>query len=259
MNVLSKEDGEVTIDILALLKALWNHVILIAICTVAAALLAFLITKLFIPETYRAKITMYVNNRTTEGAQSITSADLTAAAKLVDTYTAIIKSEKVMSETIREAGVDMKTASLRKIVTTSAVNNTEVFDLYVTDTSKERAAALANAIADVSPAIIMEIVEGSSVKVIDDALIPTERYSPSYSRNLILGALIGFVAACAVVIVITLLDDTVKSTADFEGYKYPMLAVIPNLDEKEESGRYGYGYGYRRKNTAKTAERETAR
>ena len=68
MNVLSKEDGEVTIDILALLKALWNHVILIAICTVAAALLAFLITKLFIPETYRAKITMYVNNRTTEGA-----------------------------------------------------------------------------------------------------------------------------------------------------------------------------------------------
>ncbi|MBP5154685.1 MAG: hypothetical protein ILP12_06760 [Lachnospiraceae bacterium] len=259
MNVLSKEDGEVTIDILALLKALWNHVILIAICTVAAALLAFLITKLFIPETYRAKITMYVNNRTTEGAQSITSADLTAAAKLVDTYTAIIKSEKVMSETIREAGVDMKTASLRKIVTTSAVNNTEVFDLYVTDTSKERAAALANAIADVSPAIIMEIVEGSSVKVIDDALVPTERYSPSYSRNLILGALIGFVAACAVVIVITLLDDTVKSTADFEGYKYPMLAVIPNLDEKEESGRYGYGYGYRRKNTAKTAERETAR
>ena len=164
-----------------------------------------------------------------------------------------------MSETIREAGVDMKTASLRKIVTTSAVNNTEVFDLYVTDTSKERAAALANAIADVSPAIIMEIVEGSSVKVIDDALVPTERYSPSYSRNLILGALIGFVAACAVVIVITLLDDTVKSTADFEGYKYPMLAVIPNLDEKEESGRYGYGYGYRRKNTAKTAERETAR
>ena len=259
MNVLSKEDGEVTIDILALLKALWNHVILIAICTVAAALLAFLITKLFIPETYRAKITMYVNNRTTEGAQSITSADLTAAAKLVDTYTAIIKSEKVMSETIREAGVDMKTASLRKIVTTSAVNNTEVFDLYVTDTSKERAAVLANAIADVSPAIIMEIVEGSSVKVIDDALVPTERYSPSYSRNLILGALIGFVAACAVVIVITLLDDTVKSTADFEGYKYPMLAVIPNLDEKEESGRYGYGYGYRRKNTAKTAERETAR
>ena len=66
-------------------------------------------------------------------------------------------------------------------------------------------------------------------------------------------------AACAVVIVITLLDDTVKSTADFEGYKYPMLAVIPTLDEKEESGRYGYGYGYRRKNTAKTAERETAR
>ena len=244
MKPVQDTDGSYTIDLWELLKVLWKKILLILICGALGAVLFFGYTRIFVKPTYRASITMYVNNRATEGTQALSSSDLTAAARLVSTYAAIIQSDQVMEEVANAQGLSIKPAAMRSKISTQAINNTEVFYVYVRDTSAQRAAQIANGIADIAPGIIAEIVEGSSAKVVDRASVPTARYSPNYSRNAILGGLLGALLAAAVVIVLHLMDDTIRGAADFERWDYPLLAMIPDLEAADEKSGYGYGYGY---------------
>lgn len=241
MSLMTKDNEETTIDLLQVLRLLWKKIWLILLCTAVGALIALAITRFAIKPTYRAQITMYVNNRSEEGS-TLSSSDLTAAAKLVDTYSAIIRSDTVMSAVITRIGENWTTVTAKQKVSAKAVNNTEVFNVFVEDYDPVRAANMANAIADVSPDIIMDIVTGSSAKIIDRATVPTGRYSPSYRRNVLLGALAGFVLISAVILIRGFMDDSIAGPEDLENMGYSLLAVIPDLNEASDSS-YGYGYG----------------
>ena len=169
MSMISKENEETTIDLLEVLKTLWRKAWLILICGVLAAAAAFCITRFAIKPTYRTQVTMYVNNRVEEG-KSLSQSDLNAAAKLVDTYSAIIRSDTVMGVVATRTGSNLELDQIKKKVSAQAINNTEVFNVYVVDTEPVRAADIANTIADVFPDIIAEIVAGRSAKIIDRAV-----------------------------------------------------------------------------------------
>ena len=244
MSMITRDNEETTIDLLEVFKTLWRKAWLILLCGAVAALIAFGITRFAIKPTYRTRITVYVNNKAEEG-KSLSSADLTASAKLVDTYSAIIRSDSVMRVVAEQTGVSLSVESIRNKVSAKAVNDTEVFNVYVVDTDPARAAIIANGIADVFPGIISEIVSGSSAKIIDRAVTPTSRYSPNYKKNVLLGALAGMAAMAAFVLIRAFLDDSISSPADLESLGYPLLAVIPDLHDSSANGSaYGYGYGY---------------
>lgn len=254
--MITKENDETTIDLLEVLRTLWKKAWLILICGAVGAILAFAITKVAIKPTYRTRITVYVNNRVEEG-KTLSQSDLNAAAKLVETYSAIIRSDTVMSEVATQTGVPLDVDAVRKKVSAQAVNNTEVFNVYVTDTDPVRAASIANGIADIFPGIISEIVSGSSAKIIDRATVPTDRYSPSYKRNVLLGALAGLFVMAAIVLVRAFLDDSISGPADLENLGYPLLAIIPDLNESAQSaGTYGYGYSYASASNRASARRD---
>ena len=57
------------------------------------------------------------------------------------------------------------------MITASAVNGTEIFEIVVTNPDNQKAELIANTIADVLPKKIANIVEGSSVRIVDLSLI----------------------------------------------------------------------------------------
>ena len=60
--------------------------------------------------------------------------------------------------------------------------------------------------------------------------------------------LLGFVVACGIIILISLMDSTIREE-DFLLEKYsniPVLATIPDLNEDSAGGYYGYGSSYAR-------------
>ena len=243
--VQKQQNGEVEIDLLKMAQLLIKKLPFIAAITILCGAIVLGATYFFVTPMYTASTTWYVNNSTTsDNASSITSSDLTASAKLVDTYKAIITSRTVLERVINMSGIDMSYEQLAGCISTATVNNTEVFKVRVKHNDPETAAKLANIITEMAPLEITDIVAGSSVKIIDKAVVPIYRSEPSYKKALMAGALLGFVLSCGFFVIRDLLDTSIKTETDFAEFEYPLLSTIPDLAQAAKSGKSGYGYGY---------------
>ena len=144
--------------------------------------------------------------------------------------------------------ISVENDELQDQITTSSLNDTEVFRVFVQNPDPRAAARIANAIAEVAPDQIADIVEGSSVKIVDYAEIPTKIASPNYRRNAVIGMMMGMVLSAAVIVFRAMLDTSIRSEADFSQWEYPILSTIPDLDEARKKKNRGYGYGYDQRN-----------
>ena len=224
----------------ALLRRFW----LVVLCAVILGVSSYVYTSNFVDPMYRSRITIYVNNKNTENKSTtgITSADLTTSQRLVNTYIQILKSNRVLDPVAEEIGGEYEASHIRSLLTASALSETEVFEVWISHPDPEMAAKIANAIADVAPKQIEEILEGSSTKVIDRAKIAEKPYSPNVSRNAMLGMAGGAIAAACLIILQTLLDVRVKGEDDLAQLsEAPVLGVIPDL-AMDSSDYAGYKY-----------------
>ena len=250
MNERKTEEFE--IDLLELALVLWRKIWVIILITIIGGGIAFGYTYTFIEPQYTASTLLYVNNSNISvgsASFSISSADISAAQKLVDTYVVILKSRRVLNEVIEESGTSYNYDQLRGRISAGAVNSTEVFQVTVTTDSPQESERIANVIARVLPNKISDIVLGSDVKVVDYAVVPSSKSAPSNTKNTAIGALAGFVLACAIIIIQYLLNDSIQSE-DYLTDAYPdvpLLGVIPDLVGTKYSG-----YGYYKKSSSNT-------
>ena len=258
MNENAKDTYE--IDILDLLQALLKRwwIILVSAIICAAMFLAYTLT--FVAPEYTSSVLFYVNNSSISfgGASvSISSGDLSAAKTLVSTYCVILKTRLTLEDVsmkLEEAGLKYSYAQLNGMITSSKVDDTEIFRVTVTCTKPDDACTVANTVAQVLPQKIADVVDGSSVRVVDYAVVPTSRTSPSYTKNTAIGFLVGVVLACGIIALIHLLNDTITSEDwlinTFKN-EYPLLASIPDANSRGGSKYYKYDkyskYGYKSK------------
>ena len=239
---------EVEIDLLKLAEELLHHAKIIIVVTLLAAVIAFGVTYYLVTPLYTSTALMYVNNSSfTVGSTSfsISSAELTAAKSLVDTYSVILKSRNTLEDVIRQENLPYTYEQLYEMVSSSAVNATEIFEINVTSPSPAEAEHLANVLASVLPGKIAAIVEGSDVRIVDYAVIPSSRTSPSYTTNTAVGALAGFLLICVIVVLRYLFDESIRSE-DYLSQAYPnipLLAVVPDMMHPGKGGDYGSYYG----------------
>ncbi|MBQ8768771.1 MAG: hypothetical protein IJZ15_03885 [Oscillospiraceae bacterium] len=235
MNSKKKLKGA-EIDLLAVLAGIWKKKYIIILVTIICAALMGFRSAYFLTPTYTASATLYANNSTeTEDSTSISSGDMTASVKLVKSCGVIIKSAPVMEQVAKNLGVG--TWELGS-VNVYSVSETQVFNVDVTSTSPEMAAKVANMIAEVAPEQIASIVDGSSVKIINLAKVPTAKSWPSNRSEAMKGAVVGFAISLFAVCVITLLDTRIKNEDDLERWDYPILGVIPSFSASQKGGAY---------------------
>ena len=232
--------GEMEIDLLQLLGTIWKHIWIVLAATLVCGLIGFCTARFFIAPTYKSSARMYVNNTTERTSGAITSAEITAAKNLLDVYIVILKSESTLDAVIKEADLPYSTSRLGKMISASAVSNTEVFEISATSTDPEEAKRIVDTVIDILPDRIAEIVEGSSAKVVSDAKLPTVKAGPNVSRITLVCLILGFLASCGVFVVLELLDTTVHDTAYLTStYDLPILAVVPDMKMKRRGGYYG--------------------
>lgn len=233
-----KERDMIEIDLLKLVLILWRKAWAIVLAMVVMGGIAFGVTYNFIEPTYQSSVKVYVNN-TNQNNSTMTQSDVNLQRTLVQTYIVTLKSRTTLNEVIKQADLDYDFEELSGMISAQAVDNTEVFEVTVVSKDAKEAAEIANTIAEVLPTRISEIIESSSVKILDYAIINNEPVSPSYVKNIAIGALAGAVVAVALIFLQFVLDNKIHSEEYLiEHYKYPILAVIPDLAATSKNKYY---------------------
>lgn len=223
----------VEIDLREFFRVLLKKIWIVALCAVLFAASVLVYTMNFVTPTYKASVSIYVNNNSGNDSSYISSADLAVALRLVATYVNIIQSDTVLDKVIEETGLMLTASQVRSMISAEAIGETEMFRVTVTTPNAQMSADLANAIAAVAPDEITQIIEGSSAKIIDYAKVPESQSSPNYASSAILGGFVGAALAVLVILIQTLMDVRIKSEEDLAKIcSIPVLGVIPQLSSE---------------------------
>lgn len=244
----ASQKKEIELDLFQVVNILWQKALIIILAATIFGAASFAGTFFFISPKYKATTSMYVNNSSFSfGATSfsITSSELSASNTLVSTYIYILESRTTLEEVISEAGLSYTYEDLEKMIDARAVSDTAAFDVTVESENPVEAELVANTIAKILPDRIAEIVDGSSVRIVDYAIIPAHRSSPSYIKNTLIGALIGGILSSAVVLAMFVTsekrNDDIRSVDDLKDM-YPDIPVLALIPDMRISGKKGYYY-----------------
>ncbi len=150
---------------------------------------------------YQASATLYVNRAAYNEPDTPPDLDISsrAAGQIIDTYAHIVQSDRVLSQAVEEFNnynnYNLTAESLRDALTVKQVDSTEIFAVYITHTNPETAVEIADITARIAAREIENVIQDSSVRVIDYASAPTRRYAPRYLNNTIMGGVCGILAA----------------------------------------------------------------
>lgn len=248
------------VDILHIFKKLWQKVWIIILSSMLLAVLAFTYSSFFITPQYSSSVMLYVNNSSISigsTSLSISSSEISAAQSLVRTYMVILNNRTTLEQVIEKTGVDYSYEQIKGMISSEQVNETEVFRITITSGDPYEAQKIANGITEVLPQRVADIIDGSSVRVVDKAVADVQKVSPSITRWTIVGFMIGFIISCVIIIVITMMDDAIHDE-DYliNNYEAPILAKVPNLLIKGEKEYKHYSYYSKNTNKKNNGESE---
>ena len=240
----------VEINLIPMLLYLVKRIWIILLVGIVAGAIAFSATKILIHPTYKCSFTAYVNNKKASMTTDVvTQTDVNAAKQLVLTYSKIVRSNTILSAAIEEKDLNYSVKQLKGMVGTEIQDATEIIQVYAIAKSPDEAFDIATAIASVSPKYMSDIVEGSSMKIVEYPQLPDSIYSPNYGRYTIISFLAGVLLTLVFLTIVYLRNDTITDEKEIEDrFSVPVLGVIPdtNSSTNKKSGYY-YNYYYENK------------
>ncbi len=230
------------IDLKELLQMFWSKKVQIIVVVAIFAIIGGVYSLMFVTPKYQASTTLLLatnsSSNNANGDSSITTTDVTLNSKLVSTYSKLVKSNKLVRTVISNLSLKMDEDELKKSVSVTAAEDTEVIEISVKNTDPVLATKIANEIAKVFIDNIKEFYGVENVHVVDVAEVPQSPYNINHTKDIIIFAFIGAIIAVVYVLLSNMLDTTIKSEDDIEkNFKLTVLTTIPFYDGTEYKRR----------------------
>jgi capsular exopolysaccharide synthesis family protein len=136
----------------------------------------------------------------------------------VTSYARVLEGRLLASRVIEQLGLDLSPSELQDRIAATAVPDTVLIDVSVTDPSPERAQLIAEALGEqfIERVDELETREDASSLVTVDVNefpeLPASPSSPQTNRNVVLGAILGLLVGAGVAVLRAQLDRSVKNT-----------------------------------------------
>ena len=229
--VQRRQDDEIEIDlkeVFYLLLSHWKSIFLAML--IGAAIFGAYHTFLMKPS-YQADASIYI----TSTDSMISFADLQLSAALTDDYANIIKSRTVLNRVIDELDLNLNYKQLGALISVENPDSTHIVDIKVTCDDPELSRNITNALMNISVDQIYQVIGSGEPTVIDYAMAEAvQDVTPGLKKYLMLGALLGALIVCAIVVLRMLTDTTLKTVDDIDRYLHlPVLAAVPYYREMD--------------------------
>ncbi len=216
---------ETEIDLVEVFHALIAKIWLIILLAALGLGIMIGYTMLFVKPTYSSSSTIYILSK----RDSITSlADFQIGTQLTQDYKVIITSRPVLEEVIQNLGLNTNYEALKSVISVNNPDNTRFLEISVKDSDAYLAKKIVDELTNVSVAKTAEVMDTERPNIMDYGQLPSTPIAPSMKKNGIIGALLGFVLACAIIIIQYMMNDSIKNGEDVEKYLgLNVLGMIP--------------------------------
>lgn len=186
-----------------------------------------------IPPTYETRVKLLV------GPINADIDTIRAGGQLVQTYAELVTSQPLLESAIDELGLEIRPSQLRLSVRATADDVTRFLTIRVQDSDAERAARIANTLADELRLLAsggLSRPEGE-LQITEFAEAPTVPIAPQVPLIAILAAGAGLVGALLIVLFIEYLADTVRTREDVVRLGGgPALGSVPARGDRSAAG-----------------------
>lgn len=206
------------------------------ICLLISATYAFVIATPMYSNS--AQILVNQTNRTTNGL-----ADVQVDLSLVDTYTTIITSPRILNEVNHQLNGDYSIEGLTKMLRIESDASSQVIKISAVATSPKIATEIVNTVVQVFKEQVPTIMSVNNVSILSEARVMNKQkqIQPQKQMIMIVGFLAGIISGVLIVLARFFWDTTIKEPEELQAVSgLPLLGVIPHFSQDdvfEERGR----------------------
>ena len=226
---------EVEFDLMQMFRHLLRRIWIVLLATAIAAGAGYIYTSKNTVPTYTADCLVFVyqnsygtGNGTTTGTPALSYNDFVISMWLTNDCEAVLSSRMVTSQVVDALELNVDPDAIGKNIVVTSQEESRALKLSYKDTNPERAAAILNKLCEVAAPEIKTTLKITEFTQLDQAEVPTTPSKTNIARDTILAAAIGFVLSAAVLIVLFLLDDTIRNEDDVDRFLgLSTLTTIP--------------------------------
>ena len=218
------------------LKDLFNYflskIMIIIIIVLLSTVIGGVYSSYFKVPMYKSYTTMLLTKES--DSTTITNNDINLNRNLVDTYSEIIKSRRVVGKVINNLHLNYSIESLQKKINVSSINSTEIIKITVESEDANEAMRIANEIADVFNVEVIKLYNIQNIGIVDVAEEASVPYNMNTIKSCALSFVIGLALSFALVFVMFYFDTTIKSKDEVEEkLGLPVIGLIPEVGGKK--------------------------
>ena len=221
----TNQDDEIEIDLKELFYVIKQKLWIILLTGLVGAVGFGLFTAMVMKPVYTSSTMLYIVNKTT----TLTSlTDLQLGTQLTKDYKVLVTSRPVTGQVITNLDLNLSHEQLVKKIKVDNPTDTRILTISVEDTDPYMAKSIADEFASVASARMAEIMDSAPPNIVEEAYLPTQKTKPSITKNTMIGGLAGVFLAGAVILVLFVMNDAIKTPEDVEKYLgLNTLATIP--------------------------------
>lgn len=248
-----RQEAEDTIDLVEVFYLFWGHLWQIILCLILGAAIAFSYTYFLVTPQYKATAKIYIVSASNDSVVNLS--DLQIGASLTADYQELLLSRPLLQDVINNLSLSMNYTTLENMISITNTTDTRILKIVVTSADPQLSADIANELVTQAGIYLPNIMETDPPNLVESAIPPSGKSSPSYSKNTLLGGLAGAVLCCAILLVRFLMNDTFVTPDDIAKYfGVQPLATIPESD----LGSFNSA-GRKKKNKKKKHKREVVK
>ncbi len=220
-----EKNEDIEIDLIDLLYLIRARFWMILLSGVLFATAAGLYSSVFITPLYTSTSQLYILSKST----SLTSlADIQIGTQLTQDYMLMVKSRTVVNQVIDNLELDMDYDQLVGMITVSNPSNTRILYISAQYPNSLMAKKIVDEFAYVSKIRIAEVTNSEEPTIVDEGYASPYPSSPNVKKNVMIAGLLGVFLAAGIIIVLHLMNDTIKNEDDIEKYlNISTLGLIP--------------------------------
>lgn len=233
---MNNRQEEVEIDLLEIFFLMKKRIWILLVSGLILGCATGIFTHYGIEPKYSSTAKLYILTSST----SITSlTDIQIGTSLTKDYIQLVQSRPVVEEVIENLKLNRSYEELLEQMTFSNPTDTRILVITAKDANPVLSKEIVDQFVEVSKVSISSIMKTEEPSIVELGYISDRPVSPNMTKNVAIGALFGIFAAAAIILVLYLIDDTVKSSDDIEKYlNLNTLTAIPLKEDEEKSGKH---------------------